>query len=108
MLRVCRLGEGTRVAALYDVAGVHVQMASGASKLVLQMAPSAARVLSTELHDALPPGEPSTKRPAPPRYREQEPTNYAAVVHRMREGRATQRDAETIAHLLQYLGVRLT
>lgn len=108
MLRVCRLGEGTRVAALYDVSGVHVQMASGASKLVLQMAPSAARALSTELHGTLPPGEPATKRPAPPRYREQEPTNYAAVVHRMREGKATQRDAETIAHLLSYLGVRLT
>lgn len=108
MIRVFKMGEGARVAAFPDLGGIHLVMTSGASKLAMQLATPTARALATELREQLPPGEPTTRRPAAPRYREQEPTNYAAIVHRMREGRALPRDAEAVAHLLSYLGVKTT
>lgn len=105
MISMFRMSESARVAVIGDVTGVHLYLVSGASRLGIQLATPAARAVETELREHLPPGEPVTRRPAVPRERSHQP-DWSRIVARLRAGKPIPSDAEHVAGLLSYLGVR--
>lgn len=104
MLKFYTLREGTRITAVGDSTGVFVTMGSGAVKLNLNLAEAAARAMHTELDRVLPPGAPTTRRPALPSHRNKVP-NYRAVIERIRRC-ATPDDVAAVEFLVNYMGIR--
>lgn len=107
MMRVFNMGPTARVAAFPDAAGIHLVMVAGASKIAMNLATPTARTLHTELDRELPPDAPRTNRPAAT-FDRSPPPDWSRLVARLRDGRAIPSDAEHVAHLLHYLGVKTT
>lgn len=99
-------GAAARVAAVASSSHADVFIASGPVHLCLYLAEPTARALATELREALPPGPTVTRRPAAPRFNPERPTNWPAVLARIRVGKTQPGDVEAVAHLLCYLGVK--
>lgn len=99
-------GPAARVAVVASATHADAFLASGPVHLCLHFAEGTARALLTELLDALPPGASNTKRPAAPRFNPERPTNWPAVIGRLRTGKTQPGDVEAVAHLLCYLGVK--
>lgn len=99
------MGDGTRVSVIADFEDVQLTMVSGASKLAMQLAATTARAVATELHRELPPGEPVTRRPSVNFDKSPKP-DWPRLVARLRSGKPIPSDAEHVAHLLAYLGVK--
>lgn len=111
MIRLYRMGENARVAALpMDRGTVHLYVVSGASRLAVQLAEPTAQNIATELRTVLPANAPSTRRPAPPQQspndRSSTRPQWPLIVQRLRAGKPHPSDAEHVAGLLSYLGVK--
>lgn len=105
MTRFLTMGESARVAALPMAAGIHLYLVSGTSKVAMHLATPTARAVATELHRELPPGEPVTRRPAANTDRSPRP-DWPRILARLRAGKPNHSDAEHVAGLLSYLGVK--
>lgn len=106
MIQTHRLRDGADVAVFGDGDGVHVYMRAGRSRVALQLGPQPARALLTDLHAAIGHAAPETRRPGAPRYHPGRPPPYAAIMARLREGRPTDTDIDTLSALLAYFGVQ--